>query len=39
MRPQLALKARDLDEAVVYYFKLFDRQPHKVRPGYANFAI
>jgi catechol 2,3-dioxygenase-like lactoylglutathione lyase family enzyme len=39
MRLQLALNVRDLDEAVTYYAKLFDTQPHKRRPGYANFAI
>ena len=39
MRLQLALNVRDLDEAVAYYSKLFDTQPHKQRPGYANFAI
>lgn len=39
MRIQLALNVRDLDEAVAYYSKLFDVQPHKLRPGYANFAI
>lgn len=39
MRLQLALNVRDLDEAVAYYSKLFDTQPHKRRPGYANFAI
>ena len=30
---------RDLDEAVSYYSKLFASEPHKRRPGYANFAI
>lgn len=39
MRVQLALNVRDLDEAVAYYSKLFGVQPHKRRPGYANFAI
>ena len=39
MRLQLALNVRDLDEAVAYYSKLFAAEPHKVRPGYANFAI
>ncbi len=39
MRLQLALNVRDLDEAVAYYSKLFDTQPHKQRAGYANFAI
>lgn len=39
MRLQLALNVRDLDEAIAYYAKLFDAEPHKLRPGYANFAI
>ena len=39
MRLQLALNVRDLKEAVLYYTKLFGIQPHKERPGYANFAI
>ena len=39
MRLQLALNVRDLDEAVVYYSKLFNAEPHKRRPGYANFAL
>ena len=38
-RLQLALNVSDLDEAVDFYAKLFDTQPHKRRPGYANFAI
>ena len=39
MRLQLALNVRDLEEAVAYYSKLFDTEPHKQREGYANFAI
>lgn len=39
MRLQLALNVRNLDEAVDYYGKLFDVEPHKRRSGYANFAI
>lgn len=39
MRLQLALNVRNLDEAIAYYGKLFGAEPHKVRPGYANFAI
>ena len=39
MRLQLALNVRDIDEAVSYYSKLFNSQPHKRRDGYANFAI
>jgi catechol 2,3-dioxygenase-like lactoylglutathione lyase family enzyme len=38
-RLQLALNVSDLDAAVDFYSKLFDAQPAKRRPGYANFAI
>jgi catechol 2,3-dioxygenase-like lactoylglutathione lyase family enzyme len=38
-RVQLALNVSDLDAAVVFYSKLFDAEPAKLRPGYANFAI
>jgi catechol 2,3-dioxygenase-like lactoylglutathione lyase family enzyme len=39
MRIQLALNVRDLEEAVAYYSKLFGAEPHKRKPGYANFAL
>jgi catechol 2,3-dioxygenase-like lactoylglutathione lyase family enzyme len=38
-RVQLALNVSDLDEAVAFYTKLFDAEPAKRKPGYANFAI
>lgn len=38
-RVQLALNVSDLDEAVAFYSKLFQTDPVKVRPGYANFAV
>ncbi len=38
-RVQLALNVSDLDRAVTFYSKLFDTQPAKRRPGYANFAV
>src|SRR3954454_14674340 len=38
-RVQLALNVPDIDEAVVFYTKLFATEPAKRRPGYANFAI
>src|SRR5271155_1423029 len=38
-RVQLALNVNDIDEAVVFYSKLFGAEPAKRRPGYANFAI
>jgi catechol 2,3-dioxygenase-like lactoylglutathione lyase family enzyme len=36
---QLALNVANIDEAVAFYSKLFETQPAKRRPGYANFAI
>lgn len=38
-RVQLALNVSDLDQAIDFYTKLFDTEPSKVRPGYANFAV
>jgi len=38
-RVQLALNVSDVDEAVAFYSKLFNVEPAKRRPGYANFAI
>ena len=38
-RVQLALNVDELDQSIAFYTKLFDTQPAKVRPGYANFAV
>ena len=38
-RVQLALNVDDLQESVAFYSRLFDTEPAKVRPGYANFAV
>ncbi|MBF2051109.1 MAG: ArsI/CadI family heavy metal resistance metalloenzyme [Leptolyngbya sp. IPPAS B-1204] len=38
-RVQLALNVSDVDAAVDFYSKLFQAEPAKRRPGYANFAI
>ncbi len=38
-RVQLALRVADLDGSVEFYSKLFNAEPAKRRPGYANFAI
>jgi catechol 2,3-dioxygenase-like lactoylglutathione lyase family enzyme len=38
-RAQLALNVDNLDESIAFYRKLFDAEPAKVKPGYANFAI
>jgi lactoylglutathione lyase len=38
-RVQLALNVDDLDTAITFYSKLFNTEPAKVKPGYANFAI
>lgn len=38
-RVQLALRVGDLPRSIEFYSKLFDTEPAKRRPGYANFAI
>lgn len=38
-RVQLALNVDNLDDAIAFYSKLFNADPAKVKPGYANFAI
>ncbi len=38
-RIQLALNVDDIDAAITFYSKLFNTEPAKVKPGYANFAI
>lgn len=38
-RLQLALNVKNLDEAIAFYTKMFDTEPARLRPGYANFAI
>ena len=38
-RVQLALNVDDLDEAVAFYSRLFNTEPAKRKPGYANFAV
>jgi catechol 2,3-dioxygenase-like lactoylglutathione lyase family enzyme len=38
-RVQLALNVSDLDEAIGFYSKLFETEPAKRHPGYANFAV
>ncbi|ONM46592.1 ArsI/CadI family heavy metal resistance metalloenzyme [Nocardia donostiensis] len=38
-RVQLALNVDDLEQAVRFYSTLFDTEPAKRKPGYANFAI
>ena len=39
MRLQLALNVKDLEKAIAYYSKMFGTKPHKIRKGFANFAI
>ena len=39
MRLQLALNVADLETAVEFYSRLFNAEPARRRPGYANFAI
>ncbi len=38
-RIQLALNVDDLEQAITFYSTLFDAEPAKRKPGYANFAI
>ncbi len=38
-RVQLALNVSDLESAIAFYGKLFNAEPAKRKPGYANFAI
>jgi catechol 2,3-dioxygenase-like lactoylglutathione lyase family enzyme len=38
-RLQLAINVDDLETSIAFYSKLFDAEPAKVRPGYANFAV
>lgn len=39
MRVQLALNVENLDESIEFYSKMFNTEPYKTKPGYANFAI
>lgn len=38
-RVQLALNVSDLNASIDFYTQLFGVAPHKLRPGYANFAV
>ncbi|SOD74654.1 glyoxalase/bleomycin resistance protein/dioxygenase superfamily protein [Jatrophihabitans sp. GAS493] len=38
-RVQLALNVDNLDEAISFYSRLFNTEPTKTKPGYANFAV
>lgn len=38
-RVQLAINVGDLEASIAFYTALFKTEPHKRRPGYANFAI
>jgi catechol 2,3-dioxygenase-like lactoylglutathione lyase family enzyme len=38
-RVQLALNVDNIDEAVSFYSRLFNTEPAKRRPGYANYAL
>lgn len=38
-RVQLALNVDDLDQAIAFYSTLFNTEPAKRKPGYANFAV
>jgi catechol 2,3-dioxygenase-like lactoylglutathione lyase family enzyme len=38
-RVQLALNVSDLEASIAFYSALLKSEPHKRRPGYANFAV
>jgi catechol 2,3-dioxygenase-like lactoylglutathione lyase family enzyme len=38
-RLQLAINVDDLEKSIDFYGRLFQTEPAKVRPGYANFAV
>lgn len=38
-RVQLALNVADLEGAIAFYSAMFGVEPHKRRPGYANFVV
>lgn len=38
-RLQLAINVDDLDTSIAFYTELFNIEPAKVHPGYANFAV
>lgn len=38
-RVQLAINVTDLERSVEFYQRVFQTEPAKRRPGYANFAI
>lgn len=38
-RVQLALNVSDLEASIDFYSRMFGVQPHKLRPGYANFEV
>lgn len=38
-RVQLALNVSDLEASIAFYSALLKTEPHKRRPGYANFAV
>lgn len=38
-RAQLALNVSDLEASIAFYSTLFGAEPHKRRPGYANFVV
>jgi catechol 2,3-dioxygenase-like lactoylglutathione lyase family enzyme len=38
-RVQLALNVDNLEDSIAFYSHLFNTEPAKVKPGYANFAV
>jgi catechol 2,3-dioxygenase-like lactoylglutathione lyase family enzyme len=38
-RVQLALNVENLEESIAFYSKLFNTEPAKIKPNYANFVV
>jgi catechol 2,3-dioxygenase-like lactoylglutathione lyase family enzyme len=39
LKPHIALNVKDLEKSILFYTKLFDVEPVKVRPRYAKFDL
>jgi catechol 2,3-dioxygenase-like lactoylglutathione lyase family enzyme len=39
MKMHLSLRVADLERSIVFYRAFFGVEPHKLRPGYANFDL
>ncbi|MFM7188057.1 MAG: ArsI/CadI family heavy metal resistance metalloenzyme [Armatimonadota bacterium] len=39
MKPHISLNVQDIEAGTRFYTAFFGQEPHKVRPGYANFDV